>query len=821
MAAPALDILSPKELRETFERYTNTDLELLTAKMRWRRLARKKQLPPEDNKWDFFGIKSGRGFGKTVSGARWLVDEALADPGSYNFVVAPTHDDLIKTCFYGPTGIHGAYEDKAGIIGPAGTHYPVLPPKLIKHSTKSPLEVTLANEAKIMGFSAEVAERLRGPQCFPGETLVTLADGTQRRIDTIRVGQRVLTRKGPRKVTAAWCSGRNIELWQLGTNNGATLRGTMKHPVWVDGRGFVPLWQLTSGAPLCTTTGSNLLNVKTDISYTRNGLAPVNSGNVSVLTSIVTFLRKRWGQFLRNVTYTTKTETVAITVSVISKRLPRKSMLQNMLVNGLRVICNGLRVNMLCVRFGRKLFGKLCAVIDAVNNFGLERVNPESFVACVVATPFVITPSFLNTANVLTAYRDTEQLNRFSRFVPHAVGVGIERQVTRYPCVTIDRVTRVEKLATRADVYDLTVEDEHEFFANGILVHNCHRGWLDEVASWREPEKAFDNFIFGLRLGKHPQVFWTGTPKPKPFIKMLMNLPRSITISGSTYENAENLSDVFYENIAKYEGTRIGRQEIYGEVIDPEEAGFVKRSDIRLWPAKKPLPKFRFVVMSLDTAFTEETWNKKEQTGDPTACTVWGLFEHERRDHIMLLDAWEEYLGFPQLIRRVKHERAFTYGDTEEPILRPAIISKARRPSHQGRPIDLLLIEDTGSGKSLIQMLAVEGVLATPFPTDMDKLSKLHGASPLFAHGRIWAVESLKSPGNPRDWAEPVVSQLCTYVGEGSLAHDDLLDTATQALLFFMRKFNIRLTVRTDPIKATLEAAERLKQQKRSNPYDG
>jgi hypothetical protein len=58
-------------------------------------------------------------------------------------------------------------------------------------------------------------------------------------------------------------------------------------------------------------------------------------------------------------------------------------------------------------------------------------------------------------------------------------------------------------------------------------------------------------------------------------------------------------------------------------------------------------------------------------------------------------------------------------------------------------------------------------------------------------------------------------------VGEGSLTHDDLLDTATQALLFLMQRFNIRLTVRDDPIKATIEAAERLKQQKRSNPYDG
>lgn len=513
MAARAFDVRDPRELKCSLERFSDTDLELFASKLRWRALARRKQLPPDDNKWDFFGIKSGRGFGKTVSAANWLVGEAAKDPGSYNFVIAPTHEDLIKTCFYGPAGLHGAYQDREGLIGPKMQQYAVLPKKLVKRSTKSPPEIVLFNDAIIQGFSAESPERLRGPQ--------------------------------------------------------------------------------------------------------------------------------------------------------------------------------------------------------------------------------------------------------------------------------------------------------------------CHRGWMDEVASWREGEKAFDNFVFGLRLGEHPQVFWTGTPKPKPFIKMLMNLPRSKTISGSTYENAENLSDIFYDNIAKYEGTRIGRQEIYGEIIDPEEAGFVKRSDIRLWPAKKPLPKFRFVLMSLDTALTEKTWNKKDQTGDPTACTVWGLFEHERREHIMLLDAWEEYLGFPELVRRVKYEKAFTYGDTNEPLLRPALITRARQPSHQGRPVDLILVEDTGSGRSLIQQMAAESLFLQPFPTDMDKLSKLHGASPLFAHGRVWAVESLKRPAQPRDWAEPVIGQLCTYVGEGSLEHDDLLDTATQALLFFMRRFTIRLTVRNDPLKATVAAAERLKQRKRSNPYDG
>ena len=168
MTTIALDAQDHVSVRRTLQELSDEDLDVLSAKLRWRAVARRKQLPPDDGKWDFFGIKSGRGFGKTVAGARWIVDEALADPGSYNFVVAPTHDDLIKTCFYGPTGIHGSYEDKAGLLGDPGAHYPILPPKLIKHSTKSPLEITLVNDAKIMGFSADTPERLRGPQCSRG-----------------------------------------------------------------------------------------------------------------------------------------------------------------------------------------------------------------------------------------------------------------------------------------------------------------------------------------------------------------------------------------------------------------------------------------------------------------------------------------------------------------------------------------------------------------------------------------------------------------------------------------------------------------------------
>lgn len=344
-----------------------------------------------------------------------------------------------------------------------------------------------------------------------------------------------------------------------------------------------------------------------------------------------------------------------------------------------------------------------------------------------------------------------------------------------------------------------------------------HAAWCDEIASWKYPELAWDNLMFGLRLGNNPQVCWTSTPKPKPFVRALSEDPRTILVTGSTYENSENLPETYFQNVAKYEGTNVGRQELWGELLDPEEAGFVKRSQWRLWKSGKPLPKFRYIIMSLDTAFTEETFDKKKQENDPTACSVWGLFEYEKKLNVMLLDCWEDRLGFPALQKRVKKERALTYGDADEPKLRPKIGGIA----HRGRKPDLLLIEEKGSGISLRQALAVENIFTESYnPGGMDKLARLHKVSPMFAHGRVWAVESDGRPGKAKSWANPLISQVCSYVGEGSIQHDDLLDTTTQALMVYMDKFFGPLEFKQD-VEDLLrqKAIARIKKLQAKNPY--
>jgi len=95
-----------------------------------------------------------------------------------------------------------------------------------------------------------------------------------------------------------------------------------------------------------------------------------------------------------------------------------------------------------------------------------------------------------------------------------------------------------------------------------------HRAWCDELAAWRYPE-AFDQLMFGLRLGKNPQCVITTTPKPTKLIKDLIEREDCHVTRGSTFENEENLAESALQMLKeRYEGTTLGRQELFAEVIE-------------------------------------------------------------------------------------------------------------------------------------------------------------------------------------------------------------------------------------------------------------
>ena len=322
-----------------------------------------------------------------------------------------------------------------------------------------------------------------------------------------------------------------------------------------------------------------------------------------------------------------------------------------------------------------------------------------------------------------------------------------------------------------------------------------------------------------MRLGQKPRILISTTPKPRRLIKSLVaRSGKDVFVSrASTYDNIEHLAPTFREQILQYDGTKLGRQEIYAEVLDPEDEGIVKRSSIKLWPATTPLPNFEVILMSLDTAFSEHHVDERGRR-DPTASSVWGGFFHEKRPGIMLLDCWEDMLGYPDLVTRVKTESAYRYGgDSERSLITPQF--GPIRPHGAGHPIDFLVIEDKGSGISLRQSLARDGILTHPYnPGRADKLTRLHIVSPLFAQGYVWAVESDRKPGEPKTWAEPLITQVCSYSGEDTIPNDDLLDTTTQGLRVLNDRW-LRSAFASRRKSPDHEPADVIQFRPRNNPY--
>ncbi|MFI5142968.1 MAG: DNA-packaging protein [Thermoanaerobaculales bacterium] len=107
----------------------------------------------------------------------------------------------------------------------------------------------------------------------------------------------------------------------------------------------------------------------------------------------------------------------------------------------------------------------------------------------------------------------------------------------------------------------------------------AHDGaWCDELASWRFRDDAWSNLMFGLRLGSDPRAVVTTTPRPVKLIKELLADPHTVVTRGRTYDNLENLAPTFRRQvIARYEGTRKGRQELDGLVLEDAQGALWKR----------------------------------------------------------------------------------------------------------------------------------------------------------------------------------------------------------------------------------------------------
>lgn len=121
--------------------------------------------------------------------------------------------------------------------------------------------------------------------------------------------------------------------------------------------------------------------------------------------------------------------------------------------------------------------------------------------------------------------------------------------------------------------------------------------WADEVAKWRHAEATWDMLQFALRLGDQPRQVATTTPRPTALMKRLLAEPGTVVTRAATLANAANLAPGFLDRIVgRYQGSRLGRQELDGELIDDRPDALFRREDIERFRIERAPDCVRVVV---------------------------------------------------------------------------------------------------------------------------------------------------------------------------------------------------------------------------------
>lgn len=142
---------------------------------------------------------------------------------------------------------------------------------------------------------------------------------------------------------------------------------------------------------------------------------------------------------------------------------------------------------------------------------------------------------------------------------------------------------------------------------------------LDELAVYPEPQLLWDNLLFGLRLGRDPRIIAATTPRPSKFLAALIADPGTVMTRGTTFDNAANLpATVLTEFDRIYGGTRIGRQELQGELLEDIEGALWNRAQLDALRVRNA-PAMQRIVVAIDPSVTSK------ETSDECGIIVAGL----------------------------------------------------------------------------------------------------------------------------------------------------------------------------------------------------
>jgi len=313
----------------------------------------------------------------------------------------------------------------------------------------------------------------------------------------------------------------------------------------------------------------------------------------------------------------------------------------------------------------------------------------------------------------------------------------------------------------------LIIDDPHNAMeAQSDTIRQSQLDWFDQSFSTRLNDKENDVIIVIMQrlhendLTGHLMAKggWTSLCLPSIFED-----PKTISIGKFKKEiKAGELLHPQRDTVKVLENTKLalGSYAFSSQYLmspAPLGGGMIKKDWLKLYPANEPLPRFEAIVQSLDTALTANTLS------DSTAFVALGIFTTKQgKKAALLLDAWDEKLEYPELKRKVKNEWLTRYGPGE------------------GQRSDIILIENKGSGISLIQDLQRNQIPIHKYnPGNADKVQRVSLISYLLEDGVLYIPECDRYKGKFVSWADRLINELIQFpVG----AHDDYVDALTQAV---------------------------------------
>jgi predicted phage terminase large subunit-like protein len=334
-------------------------------------------------------------------------------------------------------------------------------------------------------------------------------------------------------------------------------------------------------------------------------------------------------------------------------------------------------------------------------------------------------------------------------------------------------------------VYDIQVEGQSNFYANGVLAHNCiiiddpHNAmeteselirtntleWFDNSLSTRlnNPrtgaiilvmQRLHEGDLTGHILSSDAGQDWVHLMLPMRYEpdRAAVLYPNAIGWEDPREEEGELLTPERYDetSVARLE-RQLGPFQAAGQLQqrpEPKGGGILKRDWWRDWD-RENYPEVSYVLASIDTAYTAKEEN------DYSAMTVWGIFEDDNEvPRVMLMNAWRAKLEFHELVEK--------------------IAATARKFK-----VDNMLVENKATGISVAQEIRrVYGYedwgLQLMDPKGQDKVARAYSVQHLFADDLVYAPLNFS-------WADMVVTECASFP---KAKNDDLVDTVTQALRF-------------------------------------